>query len=277
VDDQSTFRCLIWRRTVQFCNHDVLELQLKPTHKPYEIRQSWRALVAQYSHASYNRQQRDEPKVMFQRNIFFPQHLEEKIKWGLYGTSGGEHCKLVLQGPEDSRVALRGGQTQRIGREVPMRSGSLHHAGRHPSSSRTGSLQSPNPFHSLLQRGTVEVFTPPCQEELDLDLVAHQLEKFSRSQTSGAVQENTELRHQPEVDEEVFGVLLVATVLRVLFLYCQLLIFARRSAFFEGQIEQPVRGLTSLITYQDIPVLVAINSKGVYIIDDSQCVSKLWR
>jgi hypothetical protein len=108
-------------------------------------------------------------------------------------------------------------------------------------------------------------------------LVAHQLEKFRRSQTSGAVQENTELRHQPEVDEEVFGVLLVATVLRVLFLCCQLLIFARRSAFFEGQIEQPVRGLTSLITYQDIPVLVAINSKGVYIIDDSQCVSKLWR
>ncbi|VEN40443.1 unnamed protein product [Callosobruchus maculatus] len=43
------------------------------------------------------------------------------------------------------------------------------------------------------------------------------------------------------------------------------------SAFFEGQIEQPVRGLPSLITHQDIPVLVAINSKGIYIIDDIQC------
>ena len=46
-----------------------------------------------------------------------------------------------------------------------------------------------------------------------------------------------------------------------------------RSAFFEGQIEQPVRGLTSLMTHQDIPVLVAINSRGVHVIDDLQCVS----
>lgn len=44
------------------------------------------------------------------------------------------------------------------------------------------------------------------------------------------------------------------------------------SAFFEGQVEQPVRGLTSLITHQDIPVLVGINSKGVYVIDDIECV-----
>ncbi|KAJ8942780.1 hypothetical protein NQ314_009948 [Rhamnusium bicolor] len=58
----------------------LLELQLKPSHRPYETRQYWRALVEQYSHASYNRQHRDEPKLMFQRNVFFPQHLEEKIK-----------------------------------------------------------------------------------------------------------------------------------------------------------------------------------------------------
>ena len=49
-----------------------------------------------------------------------------------------------------------------------------------------------------------------------------------------------------------------------------------RSAYFEGQVEQPVSGLTSLITHQDIPVLVAINSKGLYIIDDLQCVSKCY-
>jgi hypothetical protein len=39
-------------------------------------------------------------------------------------------------------------------------------------------------------------------------------------------------------------------------------------------VEQPVRGLTSLITHQDIPVLVAINAQGVYVIDDIQCVSQ---
>lgn len=45
-----------------------------------------------------------------------------------------------------------------------------------------------------------------------------------------------------------------------------------RSAFFEGQIEQPVRGLTSLMTHQDIPVIVGINFRGVYVIDDLHCV-----
>lgn len=46
-----------------------------------------------------------------------------------------------------------------------------------------------------------------------------------------------------------------------------------RAAFFEGQIEQPVRGLTSLMTHQDIPVLVAVNARGVYVIDEIQRVS----
>lgn len=46
-----------------------------------------------------------------------------------------------------------------------------------------------------------------------------------------------------------------------------------RAAFFEGQIEEPVRGLISLLTHQDVPVLVAINARGLYIIDDLNCVS----
>lgn len=52
-----------------------------------------------------------------------------------------------------------------------------------------------------------------------------------------------------------------------------MLICILRAVFFEGQIEQPVRGLIALLTHQDIPVLVAINANGVYIIDDIQCVS----
>lgn len=59
----------------------LLELQLKPLHRPYAIRQRWRHLIGQYSHASANRQQRDELQLSFQRNIFYAQHLEEKIKF----------------------------------------------------------------------------------------------------------------------------------------------------------------------------------------------------
>lgn len=48
---------------------------------------------------------------------------------------------------------------------------------------------------------------------------------------------------------------------------------ACRCAFFEGQIEQPVRGLVALLTHQDIPVLIAVNSQGLYVVDDIHCVS----
>ncbi|KPJ13937.1 FERM domain-containing protein 8 [Papilio machaon] len=42
------------------------------------------------------------------------------------------------------------------------------------------------------------------------------------------------------------------------------------AAFFQGQVEMPVRSLTSLLTYEDVPVLVAINFSGVYVIDDTE-------
>lgn len=45
------------------------------------------------------------------------------------------------------------------------------------------------------------------------------------------------------------------------------------AAFFHGQVEQPVRGLMSLVQHKDIPVLIAINERGIFIIDHIECVS----
>lgn len=45
------------------------------------------------------------------------------------------------------------------------------------------------------------------------------------------------------------------------------------AAFFHGQVEQPVRGLMSLVHHKDIPVLVAVNEKGVFVIDHVENVS----
>ncbi|KAL1461933.1 hypothetical protein WDU94_013795 [Cyamophila willieti] len=41
-------------------------------------------------------------------------------------------------------------------------------------------------------------------------------------------------------------------------------------AFFQGQIEMPVRGLTSLITHQDKPVLLGVNYNGIFLIDNQR-------
>lgn len=38
-------------------------------------------------------------------------------------------------------------------------------------------------------------------------------------------------------------------------------------AFFHGQIEQPVRGLMSLINHKDVSVSIGVNTEGVYILD----------
>lgn len=75
LNKQVALQCFsLWMST------PLLQLQLKPTHKPYDVRRAWRSLLAQYSHGSYHKQQRDEPIISFQRNVFFAQHLEEKIK-----------------------------------------------------------------------------------------------------------------------------------------------------------------------------------------------------
>lgn len=46
-----------------------------------------------------------------------------------------------------------------------------------------------------------------------------------------------------------------------------------RAAFFHGQVEQPNRGFLGMVSYSDARVLVAINERGVYIIDPFECVS----
>lgn len=42
--------------------------------------------------------------------------------------------------------------------------------------------------------------------------------------------------------------------------------FVCSAAFFHGQVEQPVR-LMSLVHHKDIPVVIAVNEKGVFVID----------
>lgn len=58
-----------------------------------------------------------------------------------------------------------------------------------------------------------------------------------------------------------------------LFFFWNLNIFSCRCAFFQGQIEEPVRGLTSLLLHQDMPILVGINERGIYVIDNNDAVS----
>lgn len=56
-------------------------------------------------------------------------------------------------------------------------------------------------------------------------------------------------------------------------LYIQkLYILFHRAAYFHGQIEQPVRGIMALVNQKDMEVLIAVNERGVFIIDPYECV-----
>ncbi|KNC23805.1 hypothetical protein FF38_01276 [Lucilia cuprina] len=50
--------------------------------------------------------------------------------------------------------------------------------------------------------------------------------------------------------------------------------FLIAAAFFHGQVEQPVRGLMSLVNHKDVEVLIAVNERGVFIIDPSECLTQ---
>jgi hypothetical protein len=57
-----------------------IEIQLKPQHKPLEVRQSWQYLLGKFSDVSESRKERDEPRIALQRNVFLPRYDEERLK-----------------------------------------------------------------------------------------------------------------------------------------------------------------------------------------------------
>ncbi|KAK4884490.1 hypothetical protein RN001_000761 [Aquatica leii] len=219
----------------------LLELQLKPIHKPYQIRQNWKHLVEQYSDASYNRQQRDEPIVSFQRNVFFPLPLEEKIKDQKILELLYEEAKHnILEGRypcEVSHYIMLGGIQARI--ELGPYNQQVH-------STHYFREEQSKFLPSHVRKSATWAWLPISSKN---SAEVRLLEQFKRVPHSAT---NRKL-------------------IRKYLEFCWSLPFYG-SAFFEGQIEQPVRGLMSLITHQDVPVLVAINSKCIYVIDDNQCM-----
>lgn len=58
----------------------LLELQLKPQHRPFSIRTSWLSLLDKHTNGTQIEKQYDEPLIMLRRNVFFSKYDEEKIK-----------------------------------------------------------------------------------------------------------------------------------------------------------------------------------------------------
>ena len=58
----------------------LLEVQLKPHHKPFYIRREWNHFLQRFSSAPLEKKTLDEPILSFQRNVFFHKREEVKIR-----------------------------------------------------------------------------------------------------------------------------------------------------------------------------------------------------
>ncbi|GAB1863617.1 FERM domain-containing protein 8 [Camponotus japonicus] len=227
-----------------------MEVQLRPTHKPVELAAKWSYLVNKYS-SHVEDSDDEEPLLFFRRNIFLSRTEEEQIKdTKVLELLYAEARHNVLQGryacDGPARYATLGALQARI--ELGPYNAQTHtlaffrrHRGRF--------LPHHHAFPSLL-----------LGLGLGLGLVggkgapeAHLLEQYKRIPNhNGSANANPK------------------KLIRKYLEFCWNLP-CYGAAFFQGQIERPVRGLASWITNRDMQVLVAINTSGVYIVDDMQC------
>ena len=58
----------------------LLDVQLKPHHKPFYIRREWNHFLQRFSSAPLEKKTLDEPTLTLQRNVFFHKRDEVKIR-----------------------------------------------------------------------------------------------------------------------------------------------------------------------------------------------------
>ncbi|XP_013135519.1 PREDICTED: FERM domain-containing protein 8 isoform X2 [Papilio polytes] len=216
----------------------MLEIQLKPHHCPWRVWASWQMLLRRYGHGPRSKRSRDVPILRMQRNVFFPKHLEEGIKDSKIQELLYEEARYnVVNGRyplESAQAVMLGGIQARV------------QLGPYDPHSHTAKFFRENldkflPRHA--RSGRWAALLPAGRKGSP---EAKLLEQAQRPAASPP----RKLRHK------------YLAHVRMLPTY--------GAAFFQGQVEMPVRSLTSLLTYEDVPVLVAINSTGVYVIEDTE-------
>ncbi|XP_011303465.1 FERM domain-containing protein 8 [Fopius arisanus] len=224
-----------------------LELQLRPNHRPIDLASKWSKLVNKYG----TREQSDEePLLYFRRNVFLSRIDEEMIKDPkMLELLYAEARHNVLEGrypcEGQARYASLGALQARIelGPYNPQ-THTLAYFRKHRAKFLPHHYTSPG-FLFGLGFGLGIVGGKGAPE-------ARLLEQYKRIPNHSGTTPNSRKLVRKYL-EFCWG------------LPCY------GSAFFQGQIERPVRGLASWITNRDMSVLIAINTTGVYVVDDSQC------
>ncbi|XP_058807931.1 putative FERM domain-containing protein FRMD8P1 [Phymastichus coffea] len=227
-----------------------LEVQLGPSHKPLELAKKWTRLIGKYGSQSYTSRSDEEPVLFFRKNVFLPRKDEEQIKEPkIIELLYSEAKKNVLDGrypcESQARCASLGALQARIELGAyNVQAHTLAFFRKHRGRFLPHHYNSPSLLFGLgFGLGLVGGKGAP---------EARLLEQYKRIPSHSTANANPR-KLMKKYLEFCWG------------LPCY------GAAFFHGQIEKPVRGLASWITNCDLPVLIAINTVGVHIVDNSQC------
>lgn len=215
---------------------DLLELQLKPNHIPFKLACYWEELLEKYTSAPEEDIERDEPILMFQRNVFFPRAKEREI-------NDTEILRLLyLEAKEnviDSRYPVTPAECDYLAglqALITFKNYSpAHHSPEHYKK-RTHEF-----YPGYMCKSKWSLFSSKSQPEDRLSYHHREAHK-----AYGAIDNPTS----------------VVGAYKKYLNFCWKLPYYG-AAFFRGQIEHPSQGKSA----KDDPVFIAINPDGVFIID----------
>ena len=223
----------------------LLELRLKNHHKPFQLAQLWDDFCAVYTDSSADEISRDEPVVMFQRNVFLT--LEDELK------TSNEYILCLLYNEArfnvvEGRYVMNPSDYHALAGIQALIHLDLFDSRQHVLSQYRSNLTRFYPPHmykhrlQLLNIGRQK--DPPCEE---LFMAAHR----QITDTYRGVQIKQVLKD------------LYKQYLQICWQYS-----FYGSAFFEGVIEKPCHKVKkALMGCQQTEVLCAINTDGITVID----------
>ncbi|XP_004524399.1 uncharacterized protein LOC101456936 isoform X1 [Ceratitis capitata] len=219
---------------------ELLDIQLKSHHRPYAVRLAWQALLDRLSTGNSIDKKFDEPMIMLKRNVFFSKRDEEKIKDHRIVELLYEEAKYnVLSGRyvmEPVHALMLGGIQARI------------ELGPYNPHAHTVGFLRENQLRFLPQhvaKSTSWSWLPVSRKN---SAEVKLLEQFKRVPQTATTKK----------------------LMRKYLEFCWALPFYG-AAFFQGQVEQPIRGLMSLVSHKDVEVNIAVNERGIFIIDPIEC------
>ncbi|EDV42262.1 uncharacterized protein Dana_GF17892, isoform C [Drosophila ananassae] len=218
----------------------LLEMQLKAHHCPYIVRVAWPNLLQKFSNSSPSDRKFDEPMIVLKRNVFFSKRDEEKIK---------DHRILELLYEEARNNVLTGRYIMEPVHSLML--GGIQariELGPYNSHSHTIGFFRENQARFLpphVAKSSTWLWLPISQKN---SAEVKLLEQFKRVPQTATTRK----------------------LMRKYLEFCWALPFYG-AAYFHGQIEQPVRGIMALVNQKDMEVLIAVNERGVFIIDPYEC------